>query len=81
MGVNVGWDKENAARKFVEKREVPYAVGHDTGNRIGSLYRVDATPITFVIYADGSIAAIARGRMEFESLTAVLEQLTDNKKK
>lgn len=81
MGVNVGWDKESSARSFVEKREVPYAVGHDTGNRITSLYRVDATPITFVIYPDGSVAAIARGRMEFDSLTAVIEQLMGNKNK
>ena len=81
MGVNVGWDKEGDARKFVEKREVPYGVGHDTGNRIASLYRVTWTPITFFIYQDGTIAAIALEKMNLDGLAKVLDQLTDNKKK
>lgn len=79
LGVNVPWDNERAARKFVEDRKVPYAVGHDEGSRITRLYGIDATPITFVIYPDGDVAAIAQGRMELESLRAVLEQLSDNK--
>jgi peroxiredoxin len=75
LGVNVFWDNELAARMFVEARGVPYAVGHDTGNRIGKLYGVDRTPTTFLVARDGNVAAVAQGPMEPESLTAVLEQL------
>ncbi len=76
LGVNVPWDNEGAARRFVKKRKVPYDVGHDKGNQIARLYHVNATPITFVVSKDGNVAAVARGRMEFEELTAVLEQLS-----
>ena len=79
LGVNVAWDKEGSARKFVRERKVPYAMGHDKGNRIGRLYRIDATPTTFLLDGDGNVAAIAEGRMELESLTAVLEQLSEEK--
>ncbi len=75
LGVNVSWDTEEAARVFVKARRVPYAVGHDAGNRIGGLYRVDRTPTTFLVARDGNVAAVARGSMELESLTSVLEQL------
>ncbi len=79
LGVNVPWDNEGNARKFAEDRKVPYAVGHDEGSRITTLYRVDATPITFIVYPDGNVAAVARGKMHLDELTAVLEQLSDNK--
>lgn len=79
IGVNVPWDSEGNARRFVTDRKVPYAVGHDEGGRIIALYGVDATPTTFVLYRDGKVAAIARGKVELEQLTAVLEQLSDKK--
>jgi peroxiredoxin len=76
LGVNVSWDTEEAARMFVQARGVPYAVGHDSGNRIGGLYRVDRTPTTFLVARDGNVAAMARGgTMELEDLTSFLEQL------
>lgn len=75
LGVNVYWDTEEAARMFVQGRRVPYAVGHDVGNRIGALYRVEMTPTTFLIAQDGNVAAVAQGAMSPESLTAALEQL------
>ena len=78
IGVNVPWDTEGNARQFVADRKVPYAVGHD-GGRISVLYGVDVTPITFVLYPDGNVAAIARGAVELHQLTAVLEQLSDRK--
>jgi peroxiredoxin len=79
VGVNVPWDNEGNARKFAEDRKVPYAVGHDEGSRITKLYRVDATPITFIVYPDGNVAAVARGKVELDELTEVLKQLTANR--
>lgn len=75
LGVNVYWDNEMTARMFVKGRKVPYAVGHDTGNRVGRLYGVDRTPTTFLLAQDGNVAAVAQGSMELETLTVVLEQL------
>ncbi len=63
---------------FVEARGVPYAVGHDVGNRVGELYGVDRTPITFLVARDGNVAAIARGAVSPEGLRSALEQLIDN---
>lgn len=74
LGVNI-WDKEDRARTFVQTRKVPYAVGYDKGDQIAKLYGVKGTPTTFLINQDGNVAAIAQGRMELESLAAVLEQL------
>lgn len=79
IGVNVPWDTEGNARTFVADQQVPYAVGHDEGSRITSLYGVDLTPTTFIIYADGNVAVVARGKVELEQLTAVLEQLAGKK--
>lgn len=74
LGVNI-WDKEEQARAFVQERGVPYAVGHDTGDRIAKLYGVQGTPTTFLLSKNGTVAAVAQGRIELESLTAVLESL------
>lgn len=80
LGINVVWDNEVAAHRFVEARSVPYGVGHDTGNRIGRLYGVDRTPTTFFVAQDGNVAAVARGSMNPEGLTAALEQLLSIRK-
>ncbi len=74
LGINV-WDKEKQARSFVEQRGVPYDVGHDKGDRIAKLYGVQGTPTTFLLNRNGTVAAVAQGRIELESLTAVLESL------
>lgn len=74
LGVNV-WDKEMPARRFVQEHRIPYPVGRDEGNRIAILYGLGGTPTTFLLAPDGKVAAIARGRMELGSLTAVLEEL------
>lgn len=79
LGVNVAWDKEGAGRRFVRERKVPYAAGHDKGNKIARLYRIDATPTTFLLDGNGTVAAVAEGRMEIESLMAVLEQVSEEK--
>lgn len=80
LGINVFWDNKVAAHMFVKARSVPYAVGHDTGNRIGSLYGVDRTPTTFFVAQDGNVAAVARGSMNPEGLTSALEQLLSKRK-
>lgn len=74
LGVNI-WDKEEQSRKFVQERGISYAVGYDQGDRIARLYGIQGTPTTFLLARDGTVAAIARGRMKLESLTAVLEEL------
>ncbi len=74
LGVNI-WDEEEKARQFVKERKVPYLVGHDRGDQIAKLYGVEGTPTTVFIARDGSVAAIAQGTMESESLVALLEQL------
>jgi cytochrome c biogenesis protein CcmG, thiol:disulfide interchange protein DsbE len=74
LGVNV-WDKEEQARKFVTARGVPYAVGHDKGDRIAKLYGVQGTPTTFLLSENGIVAAVAQGRIEMESLAVILESL------
>ena len=79
IGVNVPFDIEGNARAFVADQQVPYAVGHDEGGRITSLYGVERTPTTFIIFADGNVAAVARGKVELEQLTALLEQLAGKK--
>lgn len=75
LGVNVYWDTEQAARMFVEAREVPYAVGHDAGNQVGRLYGVDRTPMTFLVARDGNVAAVAQGAVSHDGLMSALEQL------
>ena len=59
----------------MKERKVPYPVGHDRGDQIAKLYGVEGTPTTVFIARDGTVAAIAQGAMELESLVALLEQL------
>jgi peroxiredoxin len=74
LGVNI-WDEEEKARQFVKERKIPYPVGHDRGDQVARLYGIEGTPTTVFIDRDGSVAAIAQGVMELESLVALLEQL------
>lgn len=55
MSVNVEWDREGPAKKFVEQYRLPFPVGRDADGRIGSLYGVDSTPMTFFINKDGKL--------------------------
>lgn len=55
MSVNVSWDKEGPAQKFVEQYRLPFPVGRDADGRIGDLYGVDSTPMSFFINKDGKL--------------------------
>lgn len=78
LGVSI-WDTEEESRRFVRERRVPYAVGHDQGDRIARLYHIQATPTTFLLARDGTVAAVAQGSMELETLAAVLERLLEGR--
>ncbi len=53
LSVNVVWDKDGPARKFVEDYRLPFPVGRDSSGIIGGAYRVDATPASFFIDKKG----------------------------
>ena len=55
LSVNVTWDKEAPARKFVEEHHLPFPVGRDADGRIGDLYGIQATPTTLFIGKDGKL--------------------------
>jgi|PlaIllAssembly_1097288.scaffolds.fasta_scaffold3999651_1 peroxiredoxin len=55
LSINASWDKDAAARKFVEEHRLPFPVGRDSSAVIGSLYRVDATPASFFIDRKGML--------------------------
>ncbi len=81
LGVNVQWDDEAEARKFVEKYEVPYPVGRDSTGEIGRRYKVDATPITLLINRDGILFGRADGAMTEEEFKKNIEALLKQKRK
>ena len=55
LSVNVTWDQEGPAKKFVEEYKLKLPVGRDTDGKIGDAYGVDATPTTFFIGKDGKL--------------------------
>jgi len=55
LSVNVEWDREGPAKKFVEQYRLPFPVGRDADGRIGALYGVDSTPMSFFISKDGKL--------------------------
>ena len=61
LSVNVTWDKDEPARKFVEEYHLPFLVGRDADGRIGELYGVEATPMTFFIGKDGKLRERVEG--------------------
>lgn len=74
LSVNVVWDREGPAKKFVEDYRLPFPVGRDADGRIGSLYGVDATPTTLFIGKDGKLVDRIDGAPEqVEEIKAGLE--------
>jgi thioredoxin-related protein len=63
LSVNVPWDTESGAKKFVEEYRLPFPVGRDLG-AITSLYGVDSTPNTFFIGKDGKILERVDGELD-----------------
>jgi len=43
------------AKKFVDAYHLPFPVGRDADGKIGDLYGVEATPVTFFIGKDGML--------------------------
>jgi len=54
-------DTEKNARTFLSKHAITYLNGADRGSKISDLYRVRGVPETFIINADGNLAAIKIG--------------------
>jgi cytochrome c biogenesis protein CcmG/thiol:disulfide interchange protein DsbE len=65
ISVNASWDKDAAARKFVQDYRFPFPVGRDSSGTIGGAYSVDATPASFFIDKKGVLVERVEG--EFES--------------
>ncbi len=69
VSVNVTWDKESDAKKFVQDYHLPFPVGHDGSGSVTGAYGIDATPVTLFIRKDGKVMARREGEMteaEFE---------------
>ena len=64
MSVNVTWDKEGDARRFVEQYRLSFPVGRDASGLIASKYMVEATPNTFFIGKDGKIVDRVDGELD-----------------
>ena len=64
LSVNVGWDKESAARKFVEEYRLPFPVGRDSSATIETAYEVDSTPSNFFIDKNGVLVERKIGTFE-----------------
>lgn len=62
--MNATWDKEAAARKFVEEYRLPFPVGRDSSGSIGASYRVDAVPTNFFIDRQGILVERVNGALE-----------------
>jgi peroxiredoxin len=64
LSINVSWDHEAPARKFVEDNHLPFWVGRDADGRIGGLYGVESTPTTLFIGKDGKLRERLEGAPE-----------------
>ena len=64
LSINVTWDKEAPAKKFVQDYHLPFPVGRDADGRIGNLYGVQATPTTLFIGKSGNLMEQNEGSME-----------------
>ena len=64
LSINVVWDKEAPAKKFVQDYHLPFLVGRDTDGRIGTPYGVQATPTTLFIGKNGNLMEQTEGSME-----------------
>ena len=75
VSVNVSWDTEGGAKKFVEEYHLPFPVGRDANGAITSRYGVDATPNTFFIGKDGKIVGRVDGELEETELDLRINSL------
>ena len=75
VGVNVTWDKEPDAKRFVEQYHLPYPVGRDGSGTIDGKYGVDATPVTFFIAKDGKVEFRREGEMTEAEFVQQIDKL------
>jgi hypothetical protein len=75
LGVNVRWDKDAGALKFMETFRIPYPVGRDAGGSVGRSYGVEATPTTYVIDRAGRVAASNVGAVEPAAFDRLIESV------
>ncbi len=75
VSVDVTWDKESDAKKFVEDYHLPYPVGRDGSGTIGGAYGVDATPVTLFIARDGKVMFRREGEMTEGEFTQQIDKL------
>jgi hypothetical protein len=81
LGVNVAWDNEADARKFVEERGIPYRVGRDANGDIGRRYKVEGTPTSLLINKNGTLFGRADGAMTEAEFVTHIDALLKKKKK
>jgi thioredoxin-related protein len=81
LGVNVAWDNEASARKFVEEYKVPYPVGRDSTGDIGRRYQIEGTPTTIMVNKDGSLYGRSVGAMTEEEFQKSIDVLLNQKGK
>jgi DsbE subfamily thiol:disulfide oxidoreductase len=74
VGVTVR-DIRSKATSFAESMGLTFPIGDDQNGRIASAYRITGVPETFVIAADGRIAAHFIGPVTKETLVATLDEL------
>jgi len=75
LSINVSWDHDGPAMKFVEDHHLPFSVGRDADGHIGDLYGIDSTPTTLFIGKDGNLRERLEGAPEdVKAIEAGLEQ-------
>ncbi len=75
VSVNVTWDKESDAKRFVEEYHLPYPVGRDGSGTIDGVYGVDATPVTLLIGRDGKVMFRREGEMTEAEFVQQIDKL------
>lgn len=81
LGINVAWDNEADARRFIDTYKIPYPVGRDNTGDIGRRYQIEGTPTTFLINRDGSLYGRSRGAMTEEEFQKSIDALLSQKGK
>ncbi len=73
LGINVKWDTESDALKFMADHQIPYAEVRDTSGSAARAYGVEATPTTYIIGRDGRVLASTVGELNPAGLDRVIE--------
>ena len=81
LSINVHWDKEAGAKRFLEEYRPTYLVGRDADAKIATAYRVDATPASFFIDRKGILVERVTGSFELDpegEFSRRIEKLLEN---